>query len=121
VQVETWFSITEPSVAIGAVDGLFLALQSEYRGYEKELNQMKAEIKETVNNLTREAYDKHQKELDVWKEKHREYSALWTDLRAKFTTWRTNELERISNLKITIPSSLKDTFLMIKEIADTSK
>ena len=70
---------TEPSVAIGAVDGLFLALQSEYRGYEKELNQMKAEIKETVNNLTREAYNKHQKELDVWKEKHREYSALWTD------------------------------------------
>ena len=79
------------------------------------------EIKETVNNLTREAYDKHQKELDIWKEKHREYSALWTDLRAKFTTWRTNELERISNLKITIPSSLKDTFLQIKEIADTSK
>ena len=112
---------TEPSVAIGAVDGLFLALQSEYRGYEKELNQMKAEIKETVNNLTREAYDKHQKELDIWKEKHREYSALWTDLRAKFTTWRISELERISNLKITIPSSLKDTFLMIKEIADTSK
>ena len=112
---------TEPSVAIGAVDGLFLALQSEYRGYEKELNQMKAEIQETVNNRTREAYDKHQKELDIWKEKHREYSALWTDLRAKFTTWRTNELERISNFKITIPDNLKETFFKIKEIADASK
>ena len=82
---------------------------------------MKAEIKETVNNLTREAYDKHQKELDIWKEKHREYSALWTDLRAKFTTWRTNELERISKLKITIPDNLKATFKVIVEVGDASK
>jgi hypothetical protein len=112
---------TEPSVAIEDVDGLFLALQSEYRGYEKELNQMKAEIKETVNGLTRGLYTTHQVALDNWKEKHREYSALWTDLRAKFTTWRTNELERISNLKITIPDNLKETFFKIKEIADASK
>jgi len=112
---------TEPSVAIEDVDGLFLALQSEYRGYEKELNQMKAEIKETVNGLTRGLYTTHQVALDNWKEKHREYSALWTDLRAKFTTWRTSELERISNLKITIPDNLKETFFKIKEIADASK
>lgn len=112
---------TEPSVAIEDVDGLFLSLQSEYRGYEKELNQMKAEIKETVNGLTRGLYTTHQVALDTWKEKHREYSALWTDLRAKFTTWRTNELERISNLKITIPDNLKETFFKIKEIADASK
>lgn len=112
---------TEPSVAIEDVDGLFLALQSEYRGYEKELNQMKAEIKETVNGLTRGLYTTHQVALDNWKEKHREYSALWTDLRAKFTTWRTNELERISNLKITIPDNLKETFFKIKEIADAFK
>lgn len=112
---------TEPSVAIEDVDGLFLSLQSEYRGYEKELNQMKAEIKETVNGLTRGLYTTHQVALDNWKEKHREYSALWTDLRAKFTTWRTNELERISNLKITIPDNLKETFFKIKEIADASK
>ena len=112
---------TEPSVDIELVDDVFMKLQEQYRGYEQELNQMKAEIKDTINNLTREAYDIHEKECDKYYELARNYQASWSDLRAKFTTWRTNELERISKLKITIPSALKNTFTCIKEIADASK
>lgn len=112
---------TESSVNIKSVDDMFMALQDQYRGYEQELNQMKAEIKDTVNNLTREAYDAHAKECDKYNELSRAYNTAWGDLRTQFTTWRTNELERISKLKITIPSALKETFNKIKEIADASK
>jgi hypothetical protein len=112
---------TESSIDIQSVDDMFMALQDQYRGYEQELNQMKAEIKDTVNNLTREAYDTHSKECDKYNELSRAYTTAWGDLRTQFTTWRTNEVERISKLKIAIPSALKDTFNKIKEIADASK
>jgi hypothetical protein len=112
---------TESSIDIQSVDDMFMALQDQYRGYEQELNQMKAEIKDTVNNLTREAYDIHSKECDKYNELSRAYTTAWGDLRTQFTTWRTNEVERISKLKIAIPSTLKDTFNKIKEIADASK
>lgn len=112
---------TEPSVNIDDVDSMFMELQDQYRRYEQELNQMKAEIKDTVNNLTREAYDAHAKEQDKYNELARVYNSAWNELRTKYTTWRTNELERISKLKITIPDALKATFNKIKEIADASK
>lgn len=112
---------TEPSVNIKSVDDMFMALQDQYRRYEQELNQMKAEIKDTINNLTREAYDIHSKECDKYNELSRAYNTAWGNLRTQFTTWRTNQLERISKLKITIPSALKDTFNKIKEIADASQ
>ena len=112
---------TEPTVDIELVDDVFMKLQDQYRKYEQELNQMKAEIKDAINNLTREVYDIHAKECDEYNELVRNYQASKGDLRAKFTTWRTNELEKISKLKITIPSALKNTFTRIKEIADASK
>ena len=111
----------DPSVDINEVDAVFLALQDQHRKYEKELNQLKAEIKETVNNLTRQAYDEFQIVQDNWRDQTRTFNAVWSEIRSKFTTWRTNELERISNLKITIPDVLKPVFNKIKEIDGTSK
>lgn len=112
---------TDPSVNITDVDALFMSLQEQHRSYEKELNQLKAELKETVNNLTREAWDKYQKELDDWKEQSRIYNHAISSLRTQFTTWRTNELERLSKLKIAIPDVLKATFNILKELGGTSK
>lgn len=109
------------SVDIKDVDKLFLNLQDKYRSYEKELNQMKAEIKETVNNLTRQQNDKFIEEVANWSNLRDEYNSRMSEYRNQFTTWRTNELERISKLKITIPDSLKATFKMLKEVGDTSK
>ena len=57
---------TEESVDIAAVDAMFMTLQEQYRSYEKELNQMKAELKEAVNELSRKAYDQHQIALDAY-------------------------------------------------------
>lgn len=112
---------TESTIPIEAVDTMFMALQDTYRSYEKELNRMKAEIKDAVNNLTREAYDQHQIAVDTYKELVRAYNDAQSNLRSKFVTWRTNESERISKLKITIPDSLKGIFKIIKEVGDTSK
>ena len=111
----------EPSVDINEVDSKFLELQDKYRQYEKELNQMKAEIQDTINELTRRAYEEYQAKIDEWKELNKAYNSAWAELRAKYNTWKTNELERISKLKITIPDNLKATFKVIREVGDTSK
>ena len=111
----------EPSVDIKKVDSKFLELQDKYRQYEKELNQMKAEIQDTINELTRRAYEEYQAKIDEWKELNKAYNSAWAELRAKYNTWKTNELERISKLKITIPDNLKATFKVIREVGDTSK
>lgn len=112
---------TEPTVPISSVDDLFMKLQNSYRSYEKELNQMKAELKETVNNINRNSYTKHQIELGEYQAQLKDYKAIKESFRSEFLTWKTNESERISKLKITIPESLKDTFKMIQQIGDTSK
>lgn len=112
---------TEPTIDIDMVDHMFMNLQDTYRSYEKELNRMKAEIKEGINNLTREAYERYQAALDEHRAQVRAYNTAWSEMRSQFTTWRTNESERISKLKITIPDSLKAIFAKVKEVGDTSK
>ena len=112
---------TESSVDINAVDSLFLALQDQYRSYEKELNQLKAEIKEIVNAVIRDQQAAYEKEVDVWKSAHNEFNAKWNELRSQFNVWQKNELERIAKLKIAIPDTLKGTFNVVKNAGDSSK
>ena len=111
----------EPSISVENVDSLFLILQSQYRGYEKELNQMKAEIKDSVNEINRKRFEEHQRAYNAWNSAFKEWDAEQEKIRNRFLTWRTNELEKISKLKITIPNALKDTFNVIKAIDGTSK
>jgi uncharacterized protein YecT (DUF1311 family) len=96
-------------------------LQDQYRSYEKELNQMKAELKETVNDLTRKAYEKYQLDVARWKEQQKLYSSDLSKAQSEWIKWRTDELERISQLKITIPDALKDIFRIIQQAGNTSK
>jgi hypothetical protein len=111
----------EPSVSIRSVDSVFLKLQDTYRGYEKELNRMKAEVKDTVNELNRKVYADYLAKVEEWRVLNTQNEATRNELYQKFQNWKSNELERISKLKITIPDSLKDTFKIIKEVGDTSK
>lgn len=111
----------EPSVSIQDVDKMFLTLQEKHREYEKELNCMKAELKETMNDWNRQASGEFQKLQDEYNAKCREYNSAINNLRTKFLAWKRDENERISKLKITIPDSLKATFKIIKEVGDTSK
>ena len=111
----------EPSVSIQDVDAMFIALQEKHREYEKELNCMKAELKEAVNELNRKAYDEYSVLSDEYNAKCRVYNSTLSELRAKFIAWKQSEQERIAKLKITIPESLKATFKTLKEVGDTSK
>lgn len=111
----------EESVDIKIVDQMFMVLQDQYRGYEKELNQMKAELKETVNDLSRKLDDQYQETIRKFQLENTEYHAIMSDIRAQFNTWRINEIEKVSKLKITIPENLKEIFKIIKEVGDTSK
>lgn len=106
---------SEPSVSIQDIDSKFLEIQNQYREYEKELNQMKAEIKDTVNEWTRAAYSKYEELQEEWRVLKNKYDAERLELSAKFSVWKTNELEKISKLKIVIPDSLKATFKLILE------
>ena len=112
---------TESSVDINAVDSLFLTLQDQYRSYEKELNQLKAEIKETVNAAIRDQQEAYEKEVDIWKAANNEFNAKWNEMRSRFNVWQKNELERIAKLKIAIPDTLKDSFKIVKNAGDSSK
>lgn len=103
------------------IDATFMSLQDQYRSYEKELNQMKAELKEAVNDLTRKAYEKYQLDVAHWKEQQKLYSSELGKLQSEWVKWRTDELERISQLKITIPDALKDIFRVIQKVGVTSK
>jgi hypothetical protein len=103
------------------IDSTFMSLQDQYRSYEKELNQMKAELKESVNDLTRKAYEKYQLDVARWKEQQKLYSSELGKLQSEWVKWRTDELERISQLKITIPNALKDIFRVIQKAGATSK
>ena len=82
---------------------------------------MKAEIKNSVNDLTRQANAEYQKQLDDYAAQRKEYNAKWAELRTQFNTWKTNELERISKYKIIIPDSLKSIFKTLQSIGNTSK
>ena len=107
----------EPSVSIQDVESLFMKMQSQYREYEKQLNQMKAELKETVNDLTVKSHDRFKEELAVYKAKYEEYDTIMSRLRSDFITWKTNQLEAISKYKIFIPDSLESVFKTLKEMA----
>lgn len=109
------------TVDLESINSTFLSLQNEYRGYEKALNQMKAELKETVNDLTRKSYEQYQINIANWKEQQKLYSSELGKVQSEWTKWKTDELERISQLKITIPDALKDIFRIIQKVGDTPK
>jgi hypothetical protein len=82
---------------------------------------MKAELKETANALNIEARDKYFLAIEEYRALNQEFQAKWSELRNQFNNWRTQELERISKLKITVPDNLKNIFKIIQEAGDTSK
>ena len=107
---------TEATVSPAEVDGKFLSLQDLYRSYEKELNQMKAELKETVNKQNIQLANEFQSKTDQYYAEHREYTSWYQEMRNKFNKWKTEELEKISQLKIVVPKDLEGVFQKVKSV-----
>lgn len=112
---------TTPSISIENVDNLYMFLQSKHREYEKQLNMMKAEIKESVAKLTVENNQHYENLLEIYRNEYNEYNSKLLELRSQYNTWITKTLENISKYKIAIPNNLKETFNLLKKISDTSK
>ena len=112
---------TTPSIDIEDVDNLYMFLQSKHREYEKQLNMMKAEIKESVTKLTVENNQHYENLLEIYRNEYNEYNSKLLELPSQYNTWITKTLENISKYKIAIPNNLKETFNLLKKISDTSK
>lgn len=113
---DTVLYYSETTVDPDVVDAQFLKMQDMHRSYEKELNAMKAELKETVNNINQQRYDEYQVKIDAYYAEDREYNAWQKEMRNKLNKWKTSEMERLSKLKIVIPKDLKDIFQKVKAV-----
>ena len=96
-------------------------IANEQQRIENEQQRIADEQTRQQNEATRIAYDNYLLKVDEYNKLSREYNTTWNTLRAQFLKWRTDESERISKLKIAVPSTLKAIFNRIKSIGDTSK
>lgn len=98
-----------PSVDTVLVDTTFEELQNTYRSYEQRLNALKYKLKEEAAKRNMEMQHKYEEE-------HAAYQREMEAIRNKFNTWRIEETERISKLRIVIPDGLKETFDMLNNV-----
>ena len=77
---------------------------------------MKAELKETVNNINQQRYNEYQVQIDAYYAEDRAYNAWQKEMRNKLNKWKVSETERLSKLKIVIPKDLKDIFQKVKAV-----
>ena len=105
-----------PSVDTKVVEGIYMSLLAKHRKLNAELNSLRAEIKETVNKKNIEASIAFRDKHTEWEHKISEYYSLVKQRDAKINEYKISEKERISKLKINVPSSLMDTYKEIKAL-----
>ena len=105
-----------PSVDTEVVEGIYMSLLAKHRKLNAELNSLKAEIKETINKKNIEASIAFRDKHTEWEYKISEYYSLVKQREAKINEYKISEKERISKLKINVPSSLMDTYKEIKAL-----
>ena len=96
-----------PSIDSEEVENTFMALQSEYRAYQSELNSLKYEIEEAIRSDNLSKGNKYLSEMQ-------NYEVSLDNYNAEIKTLRLKENERISNLKIIIPDSLQKIYQEVK-------
>lgn len=109
----------DPTIEIEEIDNMFMSLQDTYRSYEKELNSLKAELKEEVNKLSNAREQEYREKMAEFKAKYDKYNSELGELRSRFNSWKTSKMERISKLKIALPKDLLDIFEEIKRQSDS--
>lgn len=105
----------QPSINPEVVEETFMNLQSTYRNYEKELNFLKAEIKEEVNKRNKQRKDEYIKRLTERDNAMVDIVNRRDMLAAEYQKWQISENERIANLRIIVPKALESIFQTIKE------
>lgn len=105
-----------PSVDVKAIEDIYMSLLAKHRKLNAELNSLKAEIKETINKRNIEASTIFREKHTEWEHKISEYYSLVKQRDAKINEYKILEKERISKLKINVPSSLMDTYKEVKAL-----
>lgn len=106
----------EPSVDVKAIEDVYMSLLAKHRKLNAELNSLKAEIKETINKRNIEKSTIFREKHTEWEHKISEYYSLVKQRDAKINEYKILEKERISKLKINVPSSLMDTYKEVKAL-----
>ena len=106
---DTLIYTRKPSLPVDQVEDTFMSLQQTYREYQAELNSIKHQIEETVNQ------DTAKKNIE-YSEKVSAYKTEMAAADAELTRKRKEAVTAASNLKIIIPDSLKDIYDDIKEL-----
>lgn len=104
----------EPSILSNNVDSLYMDLMAEHRKINAELNRMKAEIKEEMNNLDLENKHTYDVTYTDYEKKLSEYYANVNKQNADFKEFQTKKREELSKLKINVPKNLMNTYNEIK-------
>lgn len=98
-----------PSVPQEEVEDTFMSLQNTYREYQAELNSMKHEVFETLNQ------DKMKKDAE-YAQKMKDYKNEMASIDAELLAKKREAVTAISNYKIIIPDSLKSTYEQIQAL-----
>lgn len=99
----------EPSVSEREVDNVFFKLTKKHREAQAQLNKLKHAMemaleksKAEANAINSEAYDKYTSETEK--------------LKMQYNKWKLEALAEIRDLKIQIPTALKDTFDFVNKL-----
>lgn len=92
-----------PSLPTTEVAHCYISLQNSYREYERQLNAIKASLKEEVNRRNLKTQREYSEALH-------EYTAKKSVLEQKLSIYLKERQEEISKLKIVLPDQLKDTY-----------
>lgn len=98
-----------PTVGVSEVDETFFALQDKYREYQAELNSMKHQIEEQLQEDDREKSALETSETQA-------YQAERLAVNAKISEYKKEAVRKAQSLKIVIPDSLKDIYSSISKM-----
>lgn len=111
---DTIFFHRELNMSRDNIEETFMSLQSHYRSYEKELNYLKAELKDSVTKLNHELHEQYVLAYEQWSAAYKDYNEKMIYMQQQLKDFKLQELDRVANLRIAIPNELKQIFELIK-------
>lgn len=91
------------------IEEFYVQLQNQYREYERQLNQIKYQIKEEVSKRNREAQNEYTRQLRAYNDEQQE---LYSDYQKE----KEEHINKIAQLKIVVPNDLEDTFKYLQQL-----
>lgn len=113
---ETIIKHVEPSIETNIVDAEFNKLQFEYRNIEKELNQMKAMLRDKLNKAKNEYYTNKELDNAAFEAELSKYNSDMMQLRDDMAAWQNAALTELSKVRIVLPHNLEDTYQYLSNL-----